>query len=351
LERYTANPVFTRELIKWYHQNRRDLPWRNTRDPYKIWLSEIILQQTRVKQGLPYYLKFVKQYQTVADLASAAEKDVLRLWQGLGYYSRARNLHRCAQLVTKEYHGKFPTTYKELIKLPGIGDYTASAIASFAFHQPEPVVDGNVFRVLARIFGIKQDISKPQTRSTFKELSGLHQQSASAADYNQAIMEFGALQCTPKSPLCGQCVMGDFCYANSTSLQSELPQKKSKVKVRDRHIHYYLLRYEDRVLMRQRTSKDIWQGLYDFLSFEPDQDGVKAPPIFEGSLVGEPTSPYRHRLSHQLIHAQFSEVRLSQQQDLENYKTRYDLQEFRLNELHDLPKPILIHKYLKATIF
>jgi len=204
---------FSKKILQWYAQNKRDLPWRKTRDPYRIWLSEIMLQQTRVAQGIPYYHRFIKSFPKVEDLAAASEEEVLKLWQGLGYYSRARNLHATAKLISEEYQGKFPSTYKELIKLKGVGDYTASAIASICFDAPEAVVDGNVYRVLARYFGVNTPINSAAGISYFKELAQSVMDSAEIRDYNQGIMEFGAIQCAPKKPYCLHCPLNDSCLA------------------------------------------------------------------------------------------------------------------------------------------
>ena len=214
---------FIDKLENWYATAQRDLPWRGTTDPYKVWLSEIILQQTRVVQGLPYYERFIAHFPTVVDLAEASEEEVLKLWQGLGYYSRAKNLHHTAQYITTELGGIFPQTYKELLKLKGIGDYTASAIASFCYNEPCPVVDGNVYRVLSRVFGLATPINSTQGAKEFKALAHECLDKANAGVYNQAIMEFGALQCTPQSPDCTSCVLRDHCWAFHHNKVNELP--------------------------------------------------------------------------------------------------------------------------------
>src|SRR6185369_7763226 len=216
---------FSSMIIDWYHANHRNLPWRATIDPYKIWLSEVMLQQTRVAQGLPYYERFVCSFPTVFDLAMATEQNVLRLWQGLGYYSRARNLHRCAKEVVEKFNGHFPNSFNELSKLPGIGDYTAAAIASIAFRQPVAVVDGNVYRVLARVFGIEKDITSGEGKKHFFSFANELINKERPDLFNQAVMEFGALHCVPKKPKCGECIFSKSCEANQRNLQAVLPIK------------------------------------------------------------------------------------------------------------------------------
>ena len=224
--------VFSKRLKQWYLQNKRELPWRSTQDPYKIWLSEIIMQQTRVEQGLPYYLRFTEAYPNVHSLANAPEQEVLKLWQGLGYYSRARNLHTTAIRVSKELDGNFPDHYKELKTLKGVGDYTASAIASFCFNEPVAVVDGNVYRVLSRVFGVETPINSTQGIKEFKALAQELIDHKDPATFNQAIMEFGAIQCKPQNPLCETCPFNDVCLALKNDQIKELPVKIKKTKIR-----------------------------------------------------------------------------------------------------------------------
>src|SRR5690349_7153792 len=228
------NRYFSEKVVKWYEKNKRDLPWRETRDPYKIWLSEIILQQTRVSQGMPYYLRFIEKFPTVAALASASEQEVLRLWQGLGYYTRARNLHKCAKKVATDYKSVFPYSFDELKKLPGIGDYTAAAIASIAYQEPVAVVDGNVFRVLSRVFGIETEINSPKGKKDFTQLANELISKKHPEKHNQAMMEFGALYCTPKNPSCTDCVFSSQCFAFKKNLQLVLPVKTKNKAARKR---------------------------------------------------------------------------------------------------------------------
>ncbi len=264
---------FPNLLIQWYLQNKRDLPWRNTVKPYFIWLSEIMLQQTRVAQGLPYFLRFTEAFPTVFDLAKASEEDVLKLWQGLGYYSRARNLHKTAQQVAFEFDGEFPKTYTELLKLKGIGEYTAAAIASFSYNESVPVVDGNVYRVLSRYFDVETDIAFSGAKKEFTQLAAELLPKGQANLFNQAIMEFGALQCTPKNPDCGNCIFKDSCAALQKKKVALLPVKSKKVKVRTRHFNYLIFLDEnENTLLQKRTEKGIWQNLYEFPLLETENE-------------------------------------------------------------------------------
>ncbi len=233
---------FSNTLINWYLQNKRELPWRNTKNPYYIWLSEIILQQTRVAQGLPYYLNFITTFPTVKALANTSEEEVLKLWQGLGYYSRARNLHATAKHISAELNGIFPNNYADLLKLKGVGEYTAAAIASFSYNEDIAVVDGNVFRVLSRFFGVESDISDNKTRKEFQSLANSILPKGKASDFNQAIMEFGAIQCVPKSPNCSDCIFNTNCYALQKNKVGELPVKTKKIKIKNRFLNYIIVK-------------------------------------------------------------------------------------------------------------
>ncbi len=264
----------TNLLITWFLKNKRDLPWRKTKDPYKIWLSEIILQQTRVEQGKPYYYKFIAEYPTIKSLAKANDDEVMKLWQGLGYYSRARNLLFTARQITAQNAGKFPTTYKEINELKGIWDYTAAAISSFAFNLKHPVLDGNVYRFITRLYGITTPIDTAHTRNEVKAiLNELISFTNDPATFNQALMEFGALQCTPRLPLCHGCPFNQNCYALKENKISTIPLKGKAIKVKDRYLHYFVFTTpENRTFIKKRVEKDIWQNLYDFPlieSFEP----------------------------------------------------------------------------------
>lgn len=319
------------------------MPWRDTTDPYKIWLSEVILQQTRVAQGQPYYLRFVAKYPTVKALAKAPEQEVMRLWQGLGYYSRARNLHRCTKMVAEMYKGVFPTTYRELLTLPGIGSYTAAAIASFAFREPVPVVDGNVFRVLARIFGLETDIASPEAKKVFTEKAVELIDRKEPHLFNQAIMEFGAVCCTPKSPKCTTCPFQHQCVAFQTGKTALLPVKSKLVKVKKRYLYYFIYEWKGKVAMRKRENKDIWHGLYDFECVEMPRR-TRPEKVFsemahvkiEGDtkIVG----PVKHVLTHQLLTIWFCHIKLKESNKLDYY-SRVAIQR--------LPKPIVITRHLQ----
>jgi A/G-specific adenine glycosylase len=350
--------VFANQLINWYEHNKRDLPWRNTTDPYKIWLSEIILQQTRVAQGLPYYEAFVNQYPTVFDLANASETEVLRLWQGLGYYSRARNLHQCAKMVVNDYHGEFPDNFEELLKLKGIGRYTAAAIASFAFGQPNAVVDGNVYRVLSRVFGMENDISTSSGPKVFESKANELLDKAQPASFNQAIMEFGAIQCSPKSPACGLCPFSSTCFAFNNNCIDLLPVKTKKVKVTKRYFTYVVFSFEDQFYLKERGEKDVWQGLFDFHLLETDEvqsfDNVLAllsELDLEASEIGESSKIYEHVLTHQRIFANFVEVKLQKDEIEKLSKLSKQLNLYSIEQISELPKPVLISKYLQNHIF
>lgn len=312
--------IFSKQLIKWYLQHKRDLPWRETQNPYLIWLSEIMLQQTRVAQGLPFYEAFVSAFPTVFDLANASEEQVLKLWQGLGYYSRARNLHHTAKLVADDLNGKFPNNYKQLLELKGVGDYTAAAIASFSFDEVVPVVDGNVFRVLSRIFQVETDISNASAKKEFQELALQLMPKNNPALFNQAIMEFGALQCVPKNPNCEICIFNTTCLALKNNKVTELPIKTKKTKVTNRFLNYLI--FEDKIKntqIQKRSAKGIWHNLYEFPLIETPID-VGLEEIIQ--LASEEFSdkyaiisienlspvPIKHKLSHQNLSIHFWKV-------------------------------------------
>ncbi|MTI22133.1 A/G-specific adenine glycosylase [Fulvivirga sp. RKSG066] len=354
------NNSITSKLLNWYKANSRDLPWRETTDPYKIWLSEIILQQTRVAQGLPYYESFVNHYPKVELLAQASEQEVLRLWQGLGYYSRARNLHACAKLIVEKYEGKFPKTYSEILKLPGVGQYTAAAIASFAYREVVPVIDGNVFRVLSRLFGIDKDILSAKSRKDFEVVANDLISQERPDLFNQAIMEFGALQCTPKSPNCIECPLALECYARAHNLQGSLPVKIKKVKVKKRYFFYMVFEYEDTFWMSERTKGDIWQGLFDFHLTVKEKDTI---PILEteafpkelsseiGNEVSWNQTSFKHILTHQVIYAKFSSVKISSKAIKDKLIATIGGAFYTIDEIKNLPKPVLVSKYLNEAIF
>jgi A/G-specific adenine glycosylase len=352
---------FSKKIIEWYKEHYRSLPWRNTSDPYKIWLSEIILQQTRVIQGLPYYLRFVKKFSNIISLAASRERDVLRLWQGLGYYTRARNLHKCAKVVVAEFNGKFPQSFEELKQLPGIGDYTAAAIASIAFHEPVAVVDGNVYRVLSRVFGIDRNIASPEGKKFFSQFANqLIIGTESPGQYNQAIMEFGALHCLPRNPGCEDCIFRKGCFAFAQGKQNLLPVKTKKQKILKRYFYYWLLRKGEKILMQERDKKDIWKGLFDFPMQEEKKlltpaGIVKNSPIIEDlkSLHSRVrvSGVYRHVLTHQIIFARFINIDWPTGKrnpaSLLFSKARW----FSRKQIEQLPKPALITRFLEESRF
>lgn len=343
---------FSEKVAEWYAGNKRNLPWRSTRDPYKIWLSEIILQQTRVAQGLPYYEKFVKTFPDVFSLANAKEQEVLRLWQGLGYYSRARNLHRCAKTVVLEHKGIFPDNYTALLRLPGVGNYTAAAIASICYGEQVAVVDGNVYRVLARAFGIDEDIMSTSGKKVFSDLANELVIGTDAATYNQAIMEFGALHCTPKQPKCDACPIREYCFALTHGLQAELPVKARAKKPVKRYFYYFVVRNGNKLLMRKRMAGDIWQGLFDFYLVERTRASNPEHIIAEDNFLKKvkkqagrmETSPtYRHLLSHQTIQSKFI---LMESDKMPSVATEDSMRYYPIRKIHDLPKPVLISRFL-----
>lgn len=342
---------FAQKILTWYAENKRDLPWRWTRDPYHIWLSEIILQQTRVVQGTPYYLKFVDAFPTVHDLAAASEENVLKLWQGLGYYSRARNLHAAAKTVAKEFDGQFPQTFEGLLKLKGVGDYTASAISSICFNAPEPVVDGNVYRVLARYFGVDIAINSAEGIKYFKTLARKVMNADDIRDYNQGIMEFGAIQCTPKNPNCMYCPLNDSCVAFQKGNVAVLPVKINKTKVKHRHFNYLVFSdKQEKTVLRQRTGKGIWQNLWEFplveSAHEIDVEALRAKMKDFADLEKLQNifkyhdSPIVHKLSHQHLHTIFWIVQTDEM--LKN--------SMPLSALEKYPVPVLIADFMKSWL-
>jgi len=348
---------FTQALLQWYPVNKRELPWRNTQNPYIIWLSEIILQQTRVAQGLPYFVKFLKKYPTVRDLASAPEDEVLRMWQGLGYYSRARNLHTCAKQLVADFGGNFPDSYAGLLKLKGVGTYTAAAIASFAYKEKVAVVDGNVFRVLARYFGMSEDIGSPAGKKAFEALANKLIPADVPDEFNQAIMEFGALQCTPKSPDCSICPLYSGCFARKHDMISLLPVKEKKVKVRNRSFIYYHIRCGNHVLVKKRGGKDIWEGLHDFPMEEvadlteyeiKDSNYLGEFQSLEADILHEPEINYKHILTHQRIFSTFVGVKVAQEkfEELQIWGKQRGWMLISQEKFEELGKPKLIVNYL-----
>lgn len=329
---------FSNKLVNWYQANKRDLPWRHTFNAYHIWLAEIILQQTRVVQGMPYYLAFIKEFPNIEDLANADEDKVLKMWQGLGYYSRARNLHFTAKDIAKNYGGKFPNDYQKILKFKGVGTYTAAAICSFAFDMPYAVVDGNVIRVLSRVFGLDTPFDTTIGKKKFQSLAQQLLITEHPAIYNQAIMEFGALQCVSKSPDCSICPMQDFCEAYNVNRVNILPVKSKTIKVKNRFLHFLMINDKGSIYLKKRR-KGIWTGLYEFpflefkhrVSEKEVLDSEEWLNFFKANKLDVclVSNEFVHVLSHQKIYAQFwqlkakdislKECKLVPKKDLLNY--------------------------------
>jgi A/G-specific adenine glycosylase len=337
-------------LINWYLENKRDLPWRTTKDPYTIWISEIILQQTRVEQGLQYFQRFMERFPDLPSLAGAEPDEVMKIWQGLGYYTRARNLHEAARCIVQKSGGRLPNTYAGLMKMKGIGPYTAAAIASIAFDEKVPVVDGNVIRVLSRLFGIYSADRKVffnKAREIMEpERSGL---------FNQALMEFGALHCKPLKPHCSCCLFRKVCFALNHDAVQDLPVKKPKIKIRKRYFHYFIIREDEKLLIRKRDGTDIWKGLYDFPLIESEQPvsmtKLRDMPAWEdmfgstGPAIIDHTAIRKHVLTHQVIFARFYLAgKLPHKLPSDHYfiKVQHD-------KLKDFPLPGLIDRFIRET--
>jgi A/G-specific adenine glycosylase len=331
---------FSLKLIKWYLENKRDLPWRITKDPYHIWISEIILQQTRVDQGLPYYFRFSEKFPNVVSLANADEEEVLKLWQGLGYYSRARNLHYTAKYISNNLDGKFPKKYKDLIKLKGIGEYTAAAISSFAFNEKRAVVDGNVFRVLSRYFGLFDAIDSSKGKKKFQELAFNNLPKINIDTYNQSIMEFGALQCKPVNPNCENCVLQDKCWGYLNEKIKDLPLKEKKLKVRERYFNFIVMTDKDCVLIEKRISNDIWKNLYQFPLFETKSEKFTPAEKF----IKKSTLVKKYKTTHKLSHQKLIIV-------FWHYFSKESIQEdpfkkIKLKNLTTYPVPKIVENYI-----
>ncbi len=312
---------WSHKLLRWYEANKRDLPWRGINDPYKIWLSEVMLQQTRVNQGWEYYNRFIEKYPTVSKLASASEHDILKLWQGLGYYSRARNMHHAAKEIVANYKGKFPSDYESIRSLRGVGDYTAAAIASIAFKLPYAVVDGNVLRVYSRLLGITEPIDSTKGKNLIWAAAAELLPENNPGNYNQAIMELGALCCTPKNPDCPECPLQSACYAYAHKQTGKLPVKKGKIKQRQRFLNYLVICHRSRVLLRKRSGNDIWKGLNDFPCIETEKPlspgklmaGKEWKAVFTNTfpVIELVSEQHKHILSHQKLNARFIRIKIS----------------------------------------
>jgi A/G-specific adenine glycosylase len=339
--------------MRWSQTVQRDMPWKGEKNPYFVWLSEIILQQTRVEQGLAYFNKFKAAYPTVADLAHAPEDEVMKLWEGLGYYSRARNLHAAAKYITNDLNGVFPNTYDDLLNLKGVGSYSAAAIASFAYDLPHAVLDGNVFRVLSRVFGIATPIDSTAGRKEFTALSQSLLDAAQPAKYNQAIMDFGATQCTPQSPDCKKCPLQAQCVAFQTKKVAQLPIKEKKITKKTRFFHYFLFNYDKNIYVKKRIEKDIWLDLYEFPIIETEGLGdlseLRAHPTFQTWMNAEKytiisvSQPFKQLLTHQTIHAVFYEIDLKT--DFLHEKPEWTL--IKKEDLKKFAFPNIIDRFFK----
>ncbi|MBO4504354.1 MAG: A/G-specific adenine glycosylase [Bacteroidales bacterium] len=329
---------FADTLLTWYADNKRALPWRGEHDPYKIWVSEIILQQTRVQQGWDYYLRFVDAFPTVTALVAASEEDVLRLWQGLGYYTRARNLHAAARQIVISHKGVFPDNYEEIRALKGVGDYTAAAIASIAFGLPYPAVDGNVLRVIARIFGIADDIAAPKTRTAITQRCAQLIDTRHPGHFNQAMMELGAITCLPKKPKCNECPFRHECHAALHNMTDTLPVKNNRIAKRDRFFHFMLYIYNNSIVLEKRTGRDIWRNLYQFPLQETPSDTILA----DGTCIAK----MREVLTHQNIHALFYVVQEKTTPALHENQVLVPME-----QIGDYPMPKIMVQFLKQQHF
>lgn len=337
--------TFNSLILIWFDKTKRNLPWRNQSDPYKIWISEIILQQTRVAQGLDYYLLFCEKFPTIFALAHASEQEVLKLWQGLGYYSRARNMHFTARQIVNNRNGEFPSTYKELLTLKGVGEYTAAAIASIAFQENVPAIDGNAFRVLSRYFNIHQDISLPKTKRYFMELGKEIIDKKRPGDFNQAVMELGATVCLPKNPKCEICPLNESCEALAKNTIAKLPVKTKKTKITNRYFHFFEIRNGQKTAMIQRTQDDVWKNLFTFPMIESKNEDFPNETTFLNSYDFKKTHQEVHILSHQRLYINFWKTK-SQFELLDKLSELFQAKIYDNSDLNDLPLPRPMEKFL-----
>jgi A/G-specific adenine glycosylase len=338
------------EILIWYKKNSRPLPWRQTTDPYQIWLSEVILQQTQVIQGLKYFHAFIENYPSISDLANANEQDILKLWQGLGYYSRARNLLKTAQIIHTTCNNTFPDTYKSLLNLPGVGDYTASAILSFAFQKSFPTLDGNVFRVISRLYNLDIPIDVPKNRTVFKDILNSMIQGVDPRLFNNAMMELGATICKPKLAMCSSCPVQLHCLAFKNDTVNKRPVKLGKTKRRNRYFNYLYITYKDKYYIHKREGKDIWENLYQLPLLESERVLDKSDLISKinsnilsnsAFILGE-QKDYTHLLSHQTIEARFTHLICEEQPEFyaSNFVT------VSSEKANNYPVPVLVEKFL-----
>ncbi|MFC5283168.1 A/G-specific adenine glycosylase [Pedobacter alpinus] len=344
---------FSNELITWYRNNKRDLPWRNTNDAYLIWLSEIILQQTRVEQGMPYFLKFSEAFPTVKRFSEASEDEILRLWQGLGYYSRGRNMLKTAKRIVSDFNGVFPSAYADLITLTGIGEYTAAAISSFSNNEAKAVVDGNVYRLLARYFGIDTPINSTEGKKSFQAVADDLLDLNNAGEHNQAMIEFGALQCKPKNPNCQICPFIQSCYAYKHQKINDLPVKLKKLKIKERYFYFLILINEqNEILIKRRNNNDIWAGLYDLPSVEFTET-TELPELLNHAdykkwfkkilAIKSVSEKIKHILTHQKIYAQFLEISVAEKYNINTNDGIW----VKVDEIYNYGMPKLIFAFLQ----
>lgn len=346
---------FTEKLLEWHRENHRPMPWLDEKDPYKIWISEIILQQTRVKQGWKYYENFISTFPDIESLAKASIGQVMKLWEGLGYYSRARNLHYTAQYIHNHHQGIFPTTYTEIIALKGVGPYTAAAIASFAYNLPYPVVDGNVKRVYARIYGIQETKGTKPFDKQIQQVATKHLDTLNPGKHNQAIINFGAIQCTPRAPKCKTCMMSDMCLANQQGIATELPRKAKAIVKQKRYLHYLHISDDIEILIKVRQEKDIWKMLHDFPEIEGHDQMLKPREVSNQAriILGlkkrdircvEQSGPYQQMLTHRHIIAYFYRIKV---ESWSNLQLPASVLRISVGELDEYAKPKIIDMYLK----
>ncbi len=348
------NFVISKTLHRWYEQNKRELPWRDTKDPYAIWISEVILQQTRVNQGYDYYLRFIRRFPNVKALAKASEEDVLKQWQGLGYYSRARNLHAAAKQIEEIFHGEFPKKYSDILSLKGIGEYTAAAIMSIAYREPFAVIDGNVLRVISRLFMIEEPVNSVRGKKKIAEIAHAILDPQHPEIHNQAIMDFGAMLCKPKQPKCTDCPLQVHCLAFAKNIVSKYPVKNKSTKITNRYFHYFHIIHNDHTYLCKREANDIWKNLYEFPLIETSkpstfielQNTASFTRLFGANhdILFTHQSHVKHILSHQIIHADFYKVKIP---DSENFSFPDKFQKIPTEYITDFPVSRLIHKYME----
>lgn len=352
MNRITPKQFFVNNLLSWnLEDNHRQMPWKGEKNPYKVWLSEIILQQTRVDQGLEYYNRFIKAFSTVHKLARAPETEVFKLWEGLGYYTRCKNLIASAKFISEKLNGKFPGTYEDILHLKGVGPYTAAAISSFAFNLPYAVVDGNVFRVLSRYFGIDTAIDSTEGKQMFTNLASELLDKKQPGTYNQALMDFGAVICKPQLPLCKTCIFKSRCNAFNESLVNELPVKEKKIIKKSRWFYYLVIEYKGKQYLRKRGAKDIWENLYEFVLVENDKaltieklkQQKKLIELFGKNKfeITHVSPKYKQLLTHQIIYGQFINIKIAKPFPIRGYEA------YTSQQLEKLPFPKFISSYLK----